>query len=182
MTSLLRRVFILGAAGVGKTAAINQHKKVPFSPEYKPTRGYNTYGTCVCTRTRTIYLELYDCAGQEEFGRSGSFFEALDKADAVVFMFDITSRVSYKAAQREYLELKREGHILPTTPMIICGTKTDLSIQRKVSHTSQGHPCWTGIPYVEISAKNGNCDVLWLELARLVDKDPSLELPLPAEP
>ena len=107
-TARMRRILVLGDAGVGKTSYIRKRLSLPFEPLYLPTSGIQQYAT-----DDTIY---YDCAGGE-----WCFRHQLPPADVVIYMFDVTDSRSYQNLSR----WRQLGFACSATHLVI-GSKADL--------------------------------------------------------
>ena len=106
--SKMRRILVLGDAGVGKTSYIRKRLSLPFEPLYLPTSGVQQYAS-----DDTIY---YDCAGGE-----WCFRHQLPPVDVVIYMFDVTDSRSYQ----NLLRWRQLGFACSATHLII-GSKADL--------------------------------------------------------
>jgi GTPase SAR1 family protein len=112
-TMSLKRILVLGDAGVGKTQFIRKLVGQTFERRYIPTlSGITEYKT-----EDTIY---YDYPGQEVYSQH-SISEPIDQ---VVYIYDCTSRMSFKNLVRwEQLVTDKYGKVDSVT----IGTKSDLS-------------------------------------------------------
>lgn len=130
-------IVLVGDAGVGKSSLLRRHIDGHFEPLYIATLGS---APAVELKFRTNYgvvrLLVTDTAGQEKFG---------DGFDGAVFVFDLTSRVSYRALKQW----------LPTNiPAVLCGNKFDIADTeryRKMRLKSIPRPFFA---YYETSAKS----------------------------
>ena len=105
---MMRRILLLGDAGVGKTSYIRKRLSLPFERLYLPTSGIQQYAT-----DNTIY---YDYAGSER--RISSH---LPSVDVVIYMFDVTNSLSYQNLSK----WREIGSTFSSTHRII-GSKADL--------------------------------------------------------
>ena len=114
----LKRVLVVGDAGVGKTQFIRKKLGECFEPMYLPTLGgikeYRTDGV--------IY---YDYPGQEIYSRH-SLRGAVDQ---VIYLYDMTSRMSFKNIVQWRLLI---GELYGKVDSVTIGTKSDLSGRLKV--------------------------------------------------
>ena len=107
-----KRVLIVGDGGVCKTSYIRKKIGVNFISKYYPTYGIDKYET-----NNTIW---YDFPGQEKY----CFHPINDNIDLVIYMYDVTSNISYKNINfwKQYV-YKNYGNI----PSIVVGNKSDLN-------------------------------------------------------
>tara|TARA_Y100001980_G_C14556186_1_gene346803 strand:+ start:9595 stop:9972 length:378 start_codon:yes stop_codon:yes gene_type:complete len=114
----LKRVLVLGDAGVGKTQFINKRIGKVFDQRYIPTLGQiKEYKT-----NDTIY---YDYPGQEIY----SEHTITEPIDQVIYLYDMTSRMSFRniVEWNKYVT-KHYGEV----DSVLIGTKNDLTQYIKV--------------------------------------------------
>ena len=119
------KAVLVGDSGVGKTSLMMRFTKDLFTENSKATIGVDLQ-----TRTvdiagqpagRTLNLQLWDTAGQEQFASlTASFFR---NAHAVVLAYDVHSPTSFKALQRWMIEVDR--HAPAEVVKVIVGLKAD---------------------------------------------------------
>ena len=61
------KVIVVGDGGVGKTTFINRHRTGEFTSKYIATMGVEVSPLTFYTTEGTIKLNMWDCAGQQEF-------------------------------------------------------------------------------------------------------------------
>ena len=109
----LKRILVLGDAGVGKTQFIRKLLGRTFERRYIPT-------LCGITEYKTEDTIYYDYPGQEVYSQH-SISEPIDQ---VVYLYDCTSRMSFKNLVKwEQLVSNNYGKVDSVT----IGTKSDLS-------------------------------------------------------
>ena len=110
----LKRILVLGDAGVGKTQYINKRVGKLFERRYIPTMA----GIIESKSGDTVY---YDYPGQEVYSRH-TISEPIDQ---VVYLYDMTSRMSFRNLVKwQQLVSKHYGDVENS---VIIGTKCDLS-------------------------------------------------------
>ncbi len=93
-------------------------------------------------------FNIWDTAGQEQF--EGNRDGYLIGAQAVIIMFDVTSKASYKGLISHWNIIQK---ICPEVPIVLCGNKCD-SKNRKVLPREITFHTEHKIPYFEISNKS----------------------------
>lgn len=142
------KVVIAGTAGSGKTSIVNQHVYGQFCVDMKTTIGVEFSHKDVDGETKVVF---WDTAGQERFqSMTGSYYR---NAQAVMFVFDVSSRESFYGLEQSWREYNVYGNV-QTSVAIVVANKIDLS--RCVS-AEEGR-AWAvqkGLFYEEVSAKTG---------------------------
>jgi|TARA_Y100001980_G_C14554644_1_gene341664 GTP-binding nuclear protein Ran len=114
----LKRILVVGDAGVGKTQFINKRIGKAFDMRYIPTLcGIKEYKS-----SNTIY---YDYPGQEIYSQH-TISEPIDQ---VVYLYDMTSRMSFRniVKWKQYVSDKY-GEV----DSVLFGTKNDLKDRLRV--------------------------------------------------
>lgn len=147
------KVVFCGAAAVGKTSIFSRILSRDFAQERTATTGV-AFATTTCeVNGKTIPLNLWDTAGQEEY-RSLVNIYVRNTAVAVI-VFDVTAKPSFENVVDWYDELMENcGTMKPK--IVIVGNKTDLEDQREVMD-SEGRQFADTIAcdYIEVSARTG---------------------------
>lgn len=113
----MRTFILLGDSGCGKSTYITRMKTGEFTKRFHPTNGFNEVEV---NNTRII-----------EYGGASKFDTAdlqarLDEVDAVILMFDLTSRLSY----HNLAYWKKQ---IGDKPYVVIGNKSDVVNNRKVT-------------------------------------------------
>lgn len=142
------KVIITGSSGSGKTSILNQHVYGYFSPEMKTTIGVEFSHKDVDGETKVVF---WDTAGQERFrSMIGAYYR---DAQAVMFVFDVSSRESFHGLEQCWREYNVYGNA-QTSVAIVVANKMDLS--RVVSaEEARAWAVQKGLFYEEVSAKTG---------------------------
>lgn len=169
MSILPYKILIVGDGGVGKTTYIKRFHEGKFEQKYVPTMGVEVTPIPVRTNRGNRILNIWDCAGQEKFGGMGWGY--YPGAHAAIIMFDVTSRLSYKAVKHWYKDIQKK---CPGIPVVICGNKADCK-DRKVKPKDITYPQEHNLQFYLISAKsNYNFEKPFLYLLRQLEDDEEL--------
>ncbi|XP_038621319.1 rho-related GTP-binding protein RhoD [Tachyglossus aculeatus] len=115
------KAVIVGDGACGKTSLLMVMAQGKFPQEYVPT-AFDKYRTSVQLEGRTLQLELWDTAGQEDYDR----LRPLSYADAKVILlcYDVTNATSFDNVRNKWYP--EVTHFCPKVPILLVGCKTDL--------------------------------------------------------
>lgn len=136
----MKRILLLGDGGVGKTTLVHYMKTKLFTTKYIPTMGMEIHPF--------DSFQIIDTAGQERYGRPPEEWIGIFGPDAVLLMFSVDSKQSYRNLQYWY-DWVPEG-----VPVIILGTKCDIDERRMTQENTRFH-IDNALPYFDISVKSG---------------------------
>lgn len=149
----LKKVLLLGDAGVGKTALLNQFVNRDFGGLYKPTIGSDFKSRQVEIDGQFITLQIWDTAGQERFRSLGSTYYR--GTDCCVFVYDVTRPATFKNVemwQRSFLDqvgdVKKEA-----ISFLLIGNKVDLPDRKVDMGSARAWAESQGMLFFEASAK-----------------------------
>jgi len=144
-------VVVLGAGGVGKSALTVRFIKDIFVDTYDPTIE-EAYRRSVTVDGELSLLEVLDTAGADQFT---SLIELYIKSGlGFVLVFSLTQDASLKEVDylRQQIYRIKDGDT--SIPIVVVGTKSDLSNEREVQPTTiQTLASRWGLPFYETSAK-----------------------------
>ncbi len=125
------KLCVIGDGGVGKTTLIHKYILGSF------INPLMTIGTSISNKTVmldnvVITLQIWDCAGEEQFRRFVPYY--IQGVDAGLLMYDIIRYNSVKHLE-EWLTFLRfeEKRVNKTIPIVIVGGKIDLEEKRAFS-------------------------------------------------
>jgi GTP-binding nuclear protein Ran len=177
MANKTAKIIIVGDGGVGKTAFITRHRTGEFVKNYVATMGVEVSPLSFHTSKGLVTLNICDCAGQEKF--SGLQDGYIDRAEAAIIMFDVTSNISYKNVGDWY---KKVDAKCPGIPIVLCGSKVDVK-DRKVRPKDIRFHRIKKIQYYDVSSKsNYNFEKPFLHIVRKLWGDDTKFVEAPAEP
>ncbi|OHT09584.1 Ras family protein [Tritrichomonas foetus] len=143
------KVVVIGAAGSGKTAMVDQLLTGKYNEVTKTTVGVDYRPYKVNISQNIIQLELWDTAGQETYKSvAKSYFR-----DAVgcVLVFDLTSQASFNELQFWLTQFRQLAN--PNAVILLVGNKLDLVEKREISaDTAEQFAKDNLLTYLETSA------------------------------
>jgi Ras-related protein Rap-2C len=165
MSSSAIKLVLVGQGGVGKTAMVLRYTTGDFNEQYMPTIG-DMYTKDVEVFGAPRHIEIDDTAGQEAYADLKR--EKLGTGDGYFLVYSITDDTTFGKLDRVREEiLKAHGQPVPAAgakatdpattpkiPMVLVGTKADLSSDRAVSEKERNAKAraW-GCKSFEVSAK-----------------------------
>jgi small GTP-binding protein len=112
---------VVGDGNVGKTSLMMSYTSNVFSNEYIPTV-FDNYTTNLIVEDVPIKLQIWDTAGQTEYGQFRHL--AYPETDIFLICFSIGCQESFRNVQTLWVqELIKH---CPTTPYLLIGLKSDL--------------------------------------------------------
>ena len=160
-------ILALGKSHVGKTCILERFVNPEFDHELViPTIGVGAYTTTVTHNGIAFGLYMEDTAGQEIFGSIPPIL--LRNPDAVLLVFDISKRPSYKKIPH-YIQMV-ETHSRFEVSLILVGNKVDRITSREVpQEEAQKFARKYAMPYIETSVKTGqNIEHLFEQVVQMV--------------
>jgi len=163
------KLVLVGEGGTGKTTFVKRHLTGEFQRKYVATLGVEVHPLTFFTNRGAIRFNVWDTAGQEKFGGLRDVYYILGQA--AIIMFDVTSRMTYKAVPNWHRDLVR---VCEGIPIVLCGNKVDIK-DRKVKPKQITFHRKKNLQYYDISAKsNYNFEKPFLWLARKLVGDQNL--------
>ena len=160
------KIVLIGESGVGKTSIISQFIDQIFQDDQQSTIGGTfTTKTIKCSNGKILKLEIWDTAGQERYRSVTKMF--YKDANAVVLVYDITSKYSYEELQSYWIEQVKES--CPKNIILaIIANKSDLVEHEQVDEgEARKYAQELNALFAVTSAKNNlGVEDLFLEIAR----------------
>lgn len=142
------KLIILGECSVGKTSLVRQWVNNEFSNRTESTIGIDY----VFKEMKNSVVNLWDMSGHPDFLEVRNEF--YKDASAVLFVFDVTNRLSFDSLDRWLKEGNRFG--AGNVPVGVCGNKVDLGGKRIVQKAeAESWASSRGFDYFETSASSG---------------------------
>lgn len=167
------KICLIGDGGVGKTTYINRVLDGQFVKNYNATVGaVNHPVSFMVSQTDMIKFNVWDTAGQEKKAVLKDMYYI--GADAAIFFFDVTSRITCQNLARWVKEF--QAVVGSDVPIVICANKVDIKNRQKVSRKLVMEVLkGKNYEYFEISAKTAlNFGHPFLHLARVLTGNPEL--------
>lgn len=148
-----RKVLVLGAPGVGKSAIIMRFKDDIFLDYYDPTIQMS-YKKTLRFNNENIELELIDIDGQTEY-TIFSYSKFSVGIDGYILSYSIENRQSFELLK--IIHSKLVGLAGREIPKILVANKCDLMNKREIS-VEEGKALAKSIncPFIEVSAKSSD--------------------------
>ena len=147
------KIILVGDSGVGKTCITQRAVCNSFSKQTSPTIAFSYLTLQIKTEQDTVFLTLWDTAGQESFRSLVPLY--FKGAQGSILVFDITKRHSFLSLP-EWVDLLVNNEINLSTCLLV-GNKIDLQEGRAVNSveasTFAGSHSMLG--YLECSALTG---------------------------
>lgn len=145
------KLILVGDINVGKTSIINSYTQDEFLDYPPPTVGLNLTSKIMRVYNKSIKVQIWDTAGQEEYmSLTKSYYRS---TAAVIVSFDLTNKETFKNIDIWLREVKRNTH--KNIVIVIVGCKED-SQEKEVEKAEGEKLCEEhGLIYYECSAKTG---------------------------
>lgn len=160
---------VLGGGAVGKSSLTVMLVLSHFVEAYDPTIE-DSYRTQADIDGQVALLDILDTAGQEEYTAMRSQYMRMGRG--FIMVYSVTSRASFDEVVtiREQLYHTLDKDFSDLLPVVLCGNKCDLELERQVS-TNEGQDLAKsyGWAFFETSAKlRVNVDQAFHEVVRLI--------------
>lgn len=125
---ILVKVVLLGPSGVGKSSILKRYTDQNFQENEDSTMGASFHTKRVTYKNKVYRFQIWDTAGQEKYAPLARMYYR--DAQAILLVYDITSKDSFISLNDWHSELKTKGP--GSVVSIVVGNKTDLSESEQV--------------------------------------------------
>lgn len=143
------KVVIIGDAGVGKSALLNQMVESKFDLSYVSTIGVDFKSTFLDVNGKCVKLNIWDAAGQERFRTLTSSYYR--NANGILIVYSVNHRPSFQSIQTWLEEVQH--YASEKTVVMLVGNKNDLSREVTVKE-GEALAEYIGCKIIETSAKD----------------------------
>ena len=144
------KILMLGESKVGKTTFTQRFCEKKFNPNNLSTVGIEIYKKNLIRDNKSIYLEIFDTAGQDKF--RSIVKNQISGADGFLLLYDISNKKSFDLISNwieEIIKIVDPKDI----GLIIVGNKSDLKEEREVTEEMRKDlEEKQGIKFIEASA------------------------------
>lgn len=165
------KVVLVGESGVGKSSLALRFVENDFRFYTDSTIGARYYSKTLEVESgllsaKSVTFKIWDTSGQEKFQALVPLYYR--GSGAAIIVFDISRPETMHSLKRWVDELREVGP--PDMILILCGNKTDLSQDRRISiQEANQYAEAIGAVYIEVSARNGtNVHEIFHEIAKRV--------------
>lgn len=117
------KIVVVGDGGCGKTCLLVSYTQLKFPEIYVPTVFENYVANVVSPQNKLIELALWDTAGQEEYDRLRPL--SYPDVDVLLICFALDNIISLQNVKDIWFP--EVHHFCPGIPILLVGTKSDLS-------------------------------------------------------
>ncbi len=170
LPDMLLKVIIIGDAGVGKSCILYRATSGEFKETYEVTIGAGFSAFTVRYHGKTIKLQIWDTAGQENFKSMIRVF--YKGAHAAVLVYDVTRQETFDKLEEWLMEVKENANT--DVKLALVGNQKDRAERREVStDTGQAFAQKHGMSaFLETSAKTGEGVIeLFISIVKLLYDD-----------
>lgn len=142
---------LIGDSGVGKSTILSRYTDDKFDDRYISTIGVDFNIKTIPTKYGVTKLQLWDTAGQERFRTiTTSYYRG---SHMIIVCYDITDKKSFTNLKNWFDEII--NYAGNNTYIILCGTKSDLEKNRKVTYDEGlNYAHEKAVKFIETSSKN----------------------------
>eukprot|EP00061_Rhincodon_typus_P002749 g18363.t1 len=127
MTTLRRKLVVVGDGGCGKTSLLFVLCKDEFPEDYVPTV-FETYVADIEVNQKLVELALWDTAGQEDYDRLRPL--SYPDTNVILICFSVDNPDSLRNIPDKWMPEVR--HFCPSVPVVLVGNKKDLRSDQRV--------------------------------------------------
>ncbi len=151
---VLFKSILIGDAGVGKTCMLYRAINNEFKEAYDVTIGAEFSSLTVRIASRTVKMQIWDTAGQENFR---SMIRVFYKGSHAAFLvYDVTRKDSFEKLEEWLIDVRENAN--PDVRVMLVGNQKDNESKREVSteHGAEFAKAHQFLGFRETSAKTGD--------------------------
>jgi len=164
---MLFKAILIGDAGVGKSCILHRAVNNEFKSEYEVTIGAEFSSLIIKIKGKTVKLQIWDTAGQENFR---SMIRVFYKGSHAAFLiYDLTKKESFEKLGDWIDDVKENA--LPEAKIMLVGNQKDNEECRRISVAAAKDFAtkFNLIGFKETSAKTGEGVInMFIEMAKIL--------------
>eukprot|EP01022_Parablepharisma_sp_SALTPOND_P003275 TRINITY_DN112_c0_g1_i1.p7 TRINITY_DN112_c0_g1~~TRINITY_DN112_c0_g1_i1.p7 ORF type:complete len:266 (-),score=41.06 TRINITY_DN112_c0_g1_i1:2678-3475(-) len=174
----LFKAIIIGDAGVGKSCILHRAVTNQFKDEYEVTIGAEFSSLIIKVQGKTVKLQVWDTAGQENFR---SMIRVFYKGSHAAFLvYDLTKKETFEKLDDWIADVKENA--LPEVKVMLVGNRKDEEQNREVPMevAKEFANKYQLVGFKETSAKTGEGVIdMFIEMAKMLYLDADIPEPNP---
>lgn len=131
MTSISKKIILLGNFGVGKTSLVQQFVYQRFSEKYLTTLGVKIDKKVVKTTVAEVSMIIWDIAGEISMQQKNHNYYL--GAHGVVYVVDLSRPSTYEQIMIDLAIIREQ---LPMSKIVVVGNKADLLSEVQIQQLS----------------------------------------------
>lgn len=129
MTSISKKIILLGNFGVGKTSLVQQFVYQRFSEKYLTTLGVKIDKKIVSTTSAEVSMIIWDIAGEISMQQKNHNYYL--GAHGVIYVVDLSRPSTYEQILIDLAIIREQ---LPMSKIVVVGNKADLLSDTQLQH------------------------------------------------
>lgn len=147
----LFKYIVIGDSGVGKSCLLLRFADDRFRKDHDLTIGVEFGSKDIKMRDKTIHLQIWDTAGQENFRSiTRAYYSG---ATAALLVYDVTRPSSFASLENWLTEIQSNANANIVTFLV--GNKTDLPNRKVSTEDGESFAEENGLWFMETSAQTG---------------------------
>jgi small GTP-binding protein len=168
MTTIQRKICLLGDFAVGKTSLVRRYVEGRYDDRYLSTIGVKISRRVLARGYGDLNLLVWDLAGSQEFSSQAAYLRG---AAGALIVCDLTRFETLASLERYAGQVRGvNGNV----PLVFVANKSDLPAERAIADPDLQNACAAlGGPLLLTSARTGeNVEAAFVQLADFLDQQP----------